>query len=156
MPPAPQPGPVSRGEAPSSVINAVRLMYVSAALGILGMILLFVTKDELKKSIQENDAKLSGTELDNAVNGVLAIAVVLAIIFTVLWLVLANFVQKGKNWARIVTWILAAIGVLSVLGSFGQPPLNVVLAIIGGVINIAIIVLLALKPSSEYFSSRTS
>lgn len=45
---------------------------------------------------------------------------------------------------------------LSVVGIIGQPALNIVLALVGVIINIAIIVLLAIKPSSDYFSQRSS
>jgi len=153
MPPAPDSAPVPRGPAPSSVVNAVRLMYLSAVLGIIGLVATFATKDALRDSIKESQPELTGSELDLAVNIALGFAVALGVVFTVLWLVLASFVRKGRNWARIVTWIVAGIGVLSVVGIFGQPALNIVLALVGVIIDIAIIVLLAIKPSSEYFSS---
>jgi hypothetical protein len=42
-----------------------------------------------------------------------AIGVAFGVIFIVLYVLLALQVQKGKNWARIITWILAAFGVLT-------------------------------------------
>lgn len=56
-----------------------------------------------------------------------------------------------------MTWILAALGVISALASLAQtqPALTKVLSIVGGLIDIAIIVLLAQKPSGEYFKSRS-
>lgn len=156
MPPPPDSVPASRGPAPSSVLNAVRLMYLSAVLGIIGLIATLSTKDALRDSIKESQSGLSASELDTAVNIALGLAIVFGIVFTVLWLILANFVRKGHNWARIVTWVLAGLGVLSVVGIIGQPALNIVLALVGVVIDIAIIVLLAIRPSSDYFSQRSS
>lgn len=156
MPPPPDSGPVSRGQAPSTVVNAVRLMYVSAALSLVSMVVVFFTKDALEDSLRKADPQLSDARIEQALNAGLVFAVVFGIIFTVLWLVLASFVRKGANWARIVTWVLAGLSVLSVVFLFGQPPLNLVLGLVGVLVSIAIIVLLALKPSSEYFSARPS
>lgn len=154
MPPPPDSTSTDRGPAPSSVINAVRLMYLSAVLGILGLIATVVNQDAIRDSIKESEPKLTSSELDTAVSLGLGIAIVFGVIFTILWLLLASFVRKGRNWARIVTWVLAAIGVVSVVGIAGQPPLNIVIALVGVVVDIAIIVLLALKPSNAYFAAR--
>ena len=154
MPPAPEPTPVSRGEPPSSVINAVRLMYLQVVLGVIGMIVVVLTRDALKTTIREGNPRLTESQVDTALNAALVFAIIVGLIFTVLYLVLARFVRKGANWARIVTWIIAGLGVLSTVGAFGQPALNVVLAVVGAVVNIVLIVLLALRPSSEYFAAR--
>ncbi len=113
MPGEPAPGPVSAGPAPSSVVNAVRLMFVNVALGVLGLIVLFATKDTLKKDILKHHHSYSASKLDDTVNSAVAIGVVIGIIFIVLYVLLALQVGKGKNWARIVTWVLAGLGVLS-------------------------------------------
>ena len=152
MPPPPDAGPASQGTAPSTVINAVRLMYLSAVLGILGMVAALATMDSLRDSIRDSQPKLSPSEVDTAVTVGIAFAIAVGIVFTILWLVLANFVRKGRNWARIVTWVLCGLGVLSVFGLFGQPPLSLIVGAIGVIVDIAIIVLLAMKPSSEYFA----
>jgi uncharacterized membrane protein len=77
----------------------------------------------------------------------------LAVIFIVLYVLLALQVQKGKNWARIITWILAAFGVLNALSSLAQTNTGGSRAtgLIGGVIDLAIIILLAQKASNDYF-----
>jgi hypothetical protein len=74
----------------------------------------------------------------------------------VLYILLALQVGKGKNWARIVTWVLASLGVLSGLAALAQPEpaLSRILSIIGLLVDIAIIVLLAQRPSNEYFRRR--
>ncbi len=79
------------------------------------------------------------------------------LIFIVLYVRLALQVRKGKNWARIGKWVLAAFGVLSALGSLVQtaPVASRVLSLIAGLIDIAIIVLLAQKRSSAYFTNTT-
>ncbi len=153
MPPAPDSGPVTRGPAPSTVVNTVRLMYLSAVLALIGAAAAFLTKDEFKTIIAK-DTGLTGNELDTALTLALGTALVFGLVFVALWLVLARFVGQGKNWARIVTWVVAAFGVLGLVGIVGLPPLTVVLSVAGGIIDLVIIVLLAMKPSADYFANR--
>jgi hypothetical protein len=78
---------------------------------------------------------------------------VIGIVFIVLYVLLALQVRKGRNWARIVTWVLAALGVLNALGSLAQPQpgFSRVVGLIAGLIDVAIIVFLLQRPSNEYF-----
>ncbi|PZS18160.1 MAG: hypothetical protein DLM57_06790 [Pseudonocardiales bacterium] len=153
MPGEPARGPVVRGEPPPPVNNAVRLMLVRAALGVLALIALIATKSTLKKEIFKKNSSYDPKKLDDALNAAIVVGVVIGIIFIVLYVLLALQVRKGKNWARIVTWVLAGLGVLGALVGFAQPEpaLSRVLSLIGGIIDVAIIVLLAGKASSEYF-----
>jgi hypothetical protein len=153
LPPAPTPpegwGQPQRGEAPPSVLNAVRLMFISAAIGLVSVIVLFATKDQLKKEILKKTPNAS----DSTINAALTIGAVVGIVFLVLYVLLAFQVRKGKNWARIVTFIIAGLGVLSALGSLAQaePAISRVFSLIGGLIDVAIIVFLAQSASSRYF-----
>lgn len=153
MPGEPPRGPAVRGTAPPSVITAVRLMLTGAALSVLGIIVLVATKDTLKKEIAKRNTGYSPQKLDDALNAFIVLTVVIAIIIVVLYVLLAFQVRKGKNWARIVTWVLAGLGVLAGLASFAQPEpaLSRVLTIVGALIDVGIIVLLAGKPANEYF-----
>jgi O-antigen/teichoic acid export membrane protein len=146
-------GPVAQGPAPTPVINAVRLMFARAALGVLSLIVLLATKDSLKKEILKKNRNADAAKLDSLLNTAVAVAIVFGIIFIVLYVLLALQVRKGKNWARIVTWVVAGLGVLSALGSLAQPEpaLSRVIGLLSGVIDIAIIILLAQGASSQYF-----
>ena len=156
MPGEPPRGPVVTGPAPAPVTNAVRLMFVQAALSILGFIVLLATKDSLRTEIRKHNTGYNSAKLDDVVNAAVTIGIVIGIIFTVLYVLLALQVGKGKNWARIVTWVLAGLGVLSGLVGLAQPEpaLSRVLSIIGLIIDIAIIVFLMQKPSNDYFRQR--
>jgi hypothetical protein len=156
MPGEPPRGPITKGAAPAPVTNAVRLMFTQAGLSVLGFIVLLATKDTLRKEILKKNSDYSAQKLDDVVNAAIAIGIVIGIIFTVLYVLLALQVGKGKNWARVVTWVLAGLGVLSGLVSLTQPEpaLSRVLSIIGLLIDIAIIAFLLQKPSNEYFRRR--
>jgi hypothetical protein len=156
MPGEPYRGPIVKGPAPAPVTNAVRLMFVSVALSVLGLIVVLATKDSLKKDILKKHTDYSATKLDDVLNAAIVFAVVIGVVYIVLYVLLALQVGKGKNWARIVTWVLAGLGVLGALTTFSQPgtAANRVLTVIGGLIDVAIIVFLMQKPSNEYFRKR--
>lgn len=155
-PPAPPPpdqfgAPV--GPAPKPVSNAVRLMYLRAALGAVGLIIVLATRSSLKQQIINSNPGADSARIDSLVNAAIAVGIVVAFIFLVLYVLLARQVAKGKRWARITTLILAGLGVLSALASLAQTQtgLNRASSLIDGVIDAAVFVLLLQRPSSDYF-----
>jgi hypothetical protein len=156
MPGEPPRGPVMKGPAPPPVAMSVRLMFVRAAMGVLSLVVLLATKNSLKTEIGKHNTGYSPQKLDDALNAAIAIGVVIGLIYIVLYVLLALQVGKGKNWARIVTWVLAALGVIGALSAFAQPEpaTSRVLTLIGGLIDLAIIIFLAQRPSNEYFRRR--
>jgi hypothetical protein len=155
MPGEPPRGPLAQRVAPPPVLTAVRMMFVQAALGVLGLIVLFATKDTLKTEIAKRNRDFDAQKLDDAVNAAVVIGIVVGIVITVLYILLALQVRKGKNWARIVTWVLAGLGIVSGFGSLAQPEpaLSRVITLLGVVVDVAIVVFLAQRPSSAYFRS---
>jgi hypothetical protein len=144
------------GPPPQPVVNAARLMFLSAALSVIGLIVLFSSKDSLRAAIEKKNPGFDAQKVDTAVNAAVGVGVVFGIIFIVLYVLLALQVQKGKNWARIVAWVITGLGVLSALASLAQPSAGAsrLFSLIGGVIDLAIIVLLAQKVSNDYFRRR--
>jgi hypothetical protein len=153
MPPAQYGATTPAGPPPQPVTNAVRLMLVSAALGIIGLIVLITTKGSLRTAIADKNPSFDDHKLDTAVNAAIGVGVVLGLIFVVLYVLLAMQVRKGKNWARVVTWVITGLGVLSAVTSLAQPVAagSRAFSLLGGVIDLAIIILLAQKVSSAYF-----
>lgn len=157
MPPEPARDPALQAPPPPPVANAVRLMLVRAVLTLLSLLTLFLTKDSLRDAIAKKNSGYDAAKLDTVVNAAIAVGVVLGIIFTVLYVLLALQVRKGKSWARIVTWVIAGLSVLSGLSSFAQPApgLSRLLQVVVLLLDVAIIVLLAARPSNEYFRRRS-
>lgn len=149
--PAPQ-----RGERPPSVENAVRLMFVVAALSLISTIVAFATKNQLKDRIEKANPDVSSARIDSLLNTAFTVGLLIGLVFLVLYVLLAFQVRAGKNWARIVTWIFAGLGVIGALSSLAstETPLSRVFSLISGIIDIVIIVLLAQGASNRYFKPR--
>ena len=142
--------------APTDVVRASQLMFLRVAFGVISAIIAFASGDAIKDSIRNNDPSLSQDQIDSAYRLGVGVAVVFGLIFAVLYILLAIQVRKGKNWARIVTWVLAGLGVLSgLLGLFAGTSTGVekIVGVVLLLIDIAIIVLLARKPANEYFAA---
>jgi len=131
------PAPV--GAAPKSTALAVKLMYAQAALAVIGLIITLAFRNDLRSSLRTASPNLAPSGLDNALTAATIIAVVVNVAFVILYLLLARQVAKGRNWARIVTVVLAALSVLGALSALGQ----------SGVV--ALIVLLMFRPDSKAF-----
>ncbi len=156
MPAEPLGGATSRGPAPGSVLNAVGVMFARAALGVVNIIVLLATKNTLKHEILKKHPSYDPSKLTTVLNAAIGVGVVVAIIFLVLYVLMALQVRNGKNWARIVALILAGLGVLGVLAIQVQTqtaPTRVV-SVISGVLDLLIIVFLTQRASSEFFRDR--
>ena len=142
-------GPV---EKPSSVSTTVKLMFARAAVTVIGVLLAFTQLDTIREQVQKTQPGLSGSQLDAAVNLGLGIAVVIGLLFAGLYVFLGVQVGKGKNWARITTFVVVGIFILlTAIGLLGEsPPLNKIINAIALLIDIAIVFFLA--KSSEYFN----
>jgi hypothetical protein len=152
MPPAEYAQPVPLGPAPSSVMYAVRLMFV----GVVALIVALSTKSTIRSKIAAKNPDFDSQKLNTAVNVTIGTIVVFGVIIIVLFVLLALQVGKGKQWARVITWILSGLGIISALASLGQ---NVAAAsravsLLSGLLDVAIVVLLLQKPSNAYFKPR--
>lgn len=77
------------------------------------------------------------------------------LVFGALWVVLAVFLRKGANWARIVLTVLAGLGMLFGaygLGTSGQPAIFVVVAIVQFLLYAALLFFLWRRESTAYLT----
>jgi hypothetical protein len=155
-PPAYGQPPVPFGPAPASVVNAVRLMFVAAALGLVSLVVALSTKSTLRADIANKNPGFDSQKLNTAVNVAIGAGVVFGIVFVLLFVLLALQVRKGKNWARVVTWVITGLGVVSALLSIGQTVASAsrVVSLVSGVLDLAIVVLLLQQPSNDFFKPR--
>ena len=153
---SPAAGPVSK---PQTIVTAVKLMYVGAALQVLGILLSFFTTDALRDQFREDDASLSTSELDSMVTGTLAVGTVLGLVFVGLWLWMAHTNGQGKSWARVVASVLGGLnlvlGVAGLVGAGiagGTTTGGVILSLISMVVAAVVLWLLWRRESTEYYA----
>jgi hypothetical protein len=86
------------------------------------------------------------------------VTLVIGLVFTAVYAVFVWFAWRGHNWARVVLWILAGLGVafsFLELASGGTPlPIINALTAFEMLFDAVGITLLALKPSSDWFRLR--
>jgi hypothetical protein len=78
-------------------------------------------------------------------------------VFVVIYGLFVWFAWQGRNWARIVLWVFAGLGILSGLANLAVGSPLPFLTAVGGfeaLLLLAAVVLLALKPSNEWYRFR--
>jgi len=156
---APTAAPVER---PASIAQAVKLMYVGAALSVLNALSTLLFKDEIRDAVEKASAKSTSPMTDSGIDAAVNLAVGSSIFFglvgAALWLWMASANGKGRKWARIVATVFFALSVLSTLGSLVQHPpvLSLVVGIITVVLGAYILYLLYRPESSQYYEAQSA
>jgi uncharacterized membrane protein (UPF0136 family) len=144
---------VERVQRPRTVINAIRLMYLGAAIEVVALIAALLTRGSLRASIRRAHPFYTLRQLRNAENVRTGILVIGAVIAIAAWLWMAWANGRGLNWARIVSAVLLGIDTLGLLLSFGavRSAASVIVGIVIWLIGLAVIVLIFNKSSSEFY-----
>jgi hypothetical protein len=134
---------------PPTVLNATRLMFLRSAVSVIAAVVALAQWDDFKRRFLRENPHASASEA----SAQLTIATALGIVILVFYVFLAYQIRKGANWARIVTFVIAGLGILGALISLGQPdpPVSRALGIVVAVIDVAVVVLLASGPSNRFF-----
>jgi hypothetical protein len=141
--------PPQQAERPTSVQRAYLLMLVRAALSAISILVSVLTVDELRRQLRQ----AGYGDFGGVARTTITIAAVIGAVFVVLYVLLALQVRKGKNWARVTTFVIAGLGVLGAVTSAAGRATGAsqTIAIITGLVDLVIIVLLASKTSSPWF-----
>ena len=153
---APQ-SPLHPGPAPGGVVNAVRLMYVGAAISLIGVILNILTRGSLKTRIRNTYPKLTGAQVTKLAHLDFIFIIVLGLIFVVLWIWMAFMCRAGRNWARITGSVffgfLTLFMVITLSGAGGGlgGGLALIPALILWLVGLGAVILLWRKDASVFF-----
>lgn len=146
-------------QRPVSVTNAMRLMYVGAALsGInmaLGVVLGIANKSAFRTAIHKAQPKLSPSQVSSEANLLLISIVVAGAIGVGLWLWMAWANGRGRKWARVMGTILFGLDTLILLGNLAQhePAVSLIFSVIVWGIGLGTVLLLWRRDSTEYFNA---
>jgi hypothetical protein len=152
--PGPDAPPPAAAEAPPSIRTAVRLMYVGAGLGLIGVLSTFFQIDAIRDQIEDDEPSLSASEVDTAVAIGVVSAVVIGLVAVGLWLWMAHANGRGQSWARVVASVLGGLSIASTLLSLatGTTTVGLVFSIITVVLAAAILFQLYRPESSRYYA----
>jgi hypothetical protein len=114
--PPPEPEPM-----PSTVRNAVRLMYAGAVISGIDLVVSLITAGQVSSAIQSNNPHWSHAKVENAAHSEITASVVIWLVTIGFWFVMARTNQAGRGWARIVATSLSVISTLSFVEAIIEP-----------------------------------
>jgi hypothetical protein len=159
-PPAPSGhGAPQAMERPVTVRAGLGAFIGSTVLNVVAQVVTLLNWDTI---VQWTLAKLgvSGADLDAALESAEAnvrLSTVTGLIFVAAYAVFLWFAWRGHNWGRIVLWVFAGLGIAGAMVNFAVgSPLGFLTAlnVFQLLLLIAAVVLLAMKPSNEWYRFR--
>lgn len=151
--PSQQPGPTT---IPQLVNISFWMIIAAGILSAVSSLILATSGTDAFINAMVQQAAQQGTEfpegsLEGMRGGIAVAAVIGAIVSLGLYALVAFPVRKGKNWARILGTVFAAISVLGLTGLFQFGATYGVLQLLVILLGVAAIVLLYLPASAPYF-----
>jgi hypothetical protein len=144
-PAASAPGP------PRPVRRAVLLMYVGAALSAINLLVTLVIFHTIERAFLDTSASVTASDAHTLAVG----AIVLAVVETGLWLLMAYANNLGRPWARIVATVLFGLDTLLLLYAFARASISAsqFFAVVVWLVGLSAVVLLWRRESSEFFNA---
>jgi hypothetical protein len=151
-------GPAAEPEqpqAPAAVLNAVKLMYVGAAVSIISIIIGLSTSGGLKSAIRKAQPRLTPVQVNNTAATLIVATVISGLLGAGLWLWMAWANKGGRSWARLLSSVFFGISTLETIISivrtgdlFGK-----IIAVAVWLVGLGAIVLLWRHESSAYYQA---
>jgi hypothetical protein len=153
--PAKQPGqpPATPEAPPATIVNAVKLMYLGAAVSVVSLIVSLATAGGLKSAIRKAQPKLTPAQVNNTATFLITATVISGLLGAGLWLWMAWANKRGRSWARIVSSVFFGIATLDTVVGITRPGdlLTRIITVVIWVIGVGAIVLLWRPESSAYY-----
>jgi hypothetical protein len=145
-----------RPPAPQPVLQAVKLMYVGAAVSTVSLIISLADISGTKAAIHKARPSLTAAQVNSFNTFIISLAVVSGLIGIALWLWMAWANKEGKNWARILSTVLFGLATLDLVGVFSEPKtaLGLVFPVLTWLVGLGAVWLLWRPDSTTYFKSQ--
>ena len=145
-------------ERPFAVRAGIGAFMANLILGVISSIVAFASIDTLVADALRAE-NVDVTISEDFLRRTFAVGYVIALVFVALQAMFIWFAWQGRNWARIVLWVLGGLSVVSGLASLGMasaPSTGFLTALswFGFALAVAGIVLLAQKPATEWYRYR--
>jgi hypothetical protein len=155
----PDGGLPERQQPPPSVLNAVKLMYVGAALSGIAAVIGLTAVGSVRTTLRnQTNPALSTSQINLAVNVFIVGVVVVGLIGIGLWLWMAVKSKAGRNWARITGTVFFAVNTLLLLASITRPgaAASRIVNILGWLVGLGVVFMLWRRQSSDYFQGQAA
>ncbi len=148
-----------RGPTPQPVLQAIKLMYAGAAVSTVGLFVsLIVPLTDItgtKAAIKKARPSLTTSQVNQAFNVGIELAIFYGVLGTALWLWMARANSHGRSWTRILSTVLFGIATLQLFGTLRAPSvLGVLFAGLTWLIGGAAVYLLWRRESTEFYKPR--
>ena len=145
-----------RPPAPPSVLNAVKLMYVGAAVSTASLVISLASIGGTKDAIRKARPSLTAAQVNQLNTFIITLAIVSGVVGVALWLWMARANSQGRNWARIMSTVLFGLATLDLYGVLSQPKtlLGLVFPLLTWLIGLGAVVFLWRPESTEFFKPR--
>jgi putative Mn2+ efflux pump MntP len=137
--------------APTEIIVSFWCYLVAAVVGLVGGLLLLGSRQAIEDSLRTANTqagRYTDAQIHQLATIAIAVTVGIAIVFAALYVLFAFKLKEGKNWARIVLTVLAALALISLL--LGRSSL---LSFVGEVAAVVGAVLSYLPKSNAYIAA---
>jgi len=106
-----------RVTAPAPVRTAVRLMYAAAAVSTVTLIISLSLVGDTKAALRQANPGLTTAQAHD-LNVLITVAIAAGLAVIALWLWLARANSQGRNWARILSTLLAGLATLELIRQY--------------------------------------
>ncbi len=133
---------------------AIYALVANLVIGLISSVFIFANRDAyIEQALRDAGLDPSSASSVSSVSGTaFTVGAVIGLIFVALWALVIWFAWKGHNWARIVIWVLGGLSLFSAFGAFSSPVGSVVaLTVVSLMLTLTAVVLLALKPSNDWY-----
>lgn len=140
---------------PASVLGAVKLMYLGAALSAVGIVVGILGRSAVKAAVRKAQPAYTPSQVQTLVSISVGASVVLGLIAVGLWIWMAYASKSGKSWARALSTVFFGFSVLdvAVLALGTTPALNKMIVALVALAGLGAIIFLWKSDSSAYFRS---
>jgi hypothetical protein len=144
-----------------TVLAAVRLMYVGAALETVAMIVFFCTEGQIRASIFHGNPHLTAARWDITAQAELLGKATAGIVAIGVWLVLAWAVGRGHDWARRLSAVMFCLFSLGLLfdvlqGAVVYAPAALAVNAVLWLVGLAAAILLFHRSSEPFFQKHAN
>jgi hypothetical protein len=143
--------PASPPEPPRPVRVAVFLMYAGAALSAINLLVTLVIFHTIERAFLDVSAAVTASDAHVFAVG----AIVLAVVETGLWLLMAYANNLGRAWARIFATVLFGLDTLLLLYAFARASISAsqLFAVVVWLVGLGAVVLLWRRESAGFFTA---